>query len=88
MKQSRRQERLRAGEGNETIKETGEAEGSIVTEPNDQIWTQQKDSFAETFYESDSGHLNKGDDNKRSTLTINIQCASDLLCKTKLNVSW
>jgi len=27
MKQSRRQERLRAGEGNETIKEAGEAEG-------------------------------------------------------------
>jgi len=27
MKQSRRQERLRAGEVNETIKETGEAEG-------------------------------------------------------------
>jgi len=27
MKQPRRQERLRAGEGNETTKETGEAEG-------------------------------------------------------------
>jgi len=27
MKQSRRQERLRAGEGNETIKETGKAKG-------------------------------------------------------------